>query len=163
MLSSARRLDKNAEEFALRLLARKDYSQAEMRQKLGQKGFSLTEIENVLHKLSTHQLLNDLRYAQNLANFYGKQKFWGPWRIKHKLKEKGIGPDLAEEVVAQEEKIFPAEERLKKLLEKKLKNRNLSEFSNQELKKLANQLYRYGYSWEEITNIFSREGGLTEE
>ena len=157
------RPEKKAEEFALRLLARKDYSQAEMRQKLVEKGFSLAEIENVLHKLSTHQLLNDQRYAQSLANFYGKEKFWGPWRIKHKLKEKGICPEIAEEVVAQEEKIFPAQERLKKLLEKKLKNRTLSEFSKQELQKLTNQLYRYGFSWEEIINILNREGGFTEE
>lgn len=157
------RLEKKAEEFALRLLARKDYSRAEMRQKLVQKGFSLEEIENVLHKLSAHQLLNDLPYAQRLANYYGGEKLWGPWRIKHKLKEKGIRPEVAEEIVAQEEKKFPAQERLKKFLEKKLKNRNLSEFSKQEIKKLTNQLYRHGFSWEEIFDTLSREGGLAEE
>lgn len=157
------RPEKKAEEFALRLLARKDYSRAEMRQKLVQKGFSLREIENVLHKLSVHQLLNDLRYAQRLANFYGREKLWGSWRIKHKLKEKGIRPEVAEEIVAQEEKNFPAEERLKKFLEKKIKNRTLSEFSKQEMKKLTNQLHRHGFSWEEIFNILNREGGLAEE
>lgn len=157
------RLENKAEEFALRLLARKDYSCAEMRQKLLQKGFSLREIENVLHKLSVQQLLNDLRYAQRLANYYAQEKLWGPWRIKHKLQEKGICPEVAEEAVTQEEKNFPVEERLKKFLEKKLKNRTLSEFSHEERKKLTNQLYRHGFSWEEIFHILSREGGLAEE
>lgn len=154
---------KKAEEFALRLLARKDYSCAEIRQKLVQKGYPLGEIENVLQKLSALQLLNDLRYAQRLANYYGGEKLWGPWRIKHKLQEKGISPKVTEEVVAQEEKIFPAEEKLKKFLEKKLKNRTLPEFSKEEMKKLANQLYRLGFSWEEIFVILNREGGLAEE
>lgn len=155
--------EKKAEEFALRLLARKDYSRAEMRQKLGQKGFSGEEIEKVLHKLSVRQLLNDLRYAQRLANYYGQEKLWGPWRIKHKLKEKGICPEIVEEVIGQEENKIPAEERLKKLLEKKLKNRTLSKFSKQEIKKLTNQLYRHGFAWEEIVAILNREGGLAGE
>lgn len=163
MLNSAICPEKKAEEFALRLLARKDYSRAEMRQKLGQKGFSGEEIEKVLHKLSAHQLLDDLRYAQRLANYYGQEKLWGQWRIKHKLKEKGICPEIAEEVIAQEEKKIPAEERLKKILEKKLKNRTLSEFSKKEIKKLTNQLHRHGFSWEEIVDILNREGGLAEE
>lgn len=163
MLSSAMPPEKKAEEFALRLLARKDYSRSEMRQKLGRKGFSGEEIEKVLHKLSAHQLLDDLRYAQRLANYYGREKLWGPWRIKHKLKEKGICPEIADEVIGQEEKKIPTEERLKKFLEKKLKNRSLSEFSKEEIKKLTNQLYRHGFSWEEIANILEREGGLAEE
>lgn len=163
MLRSIMCLEKKAEEFALRLLARKDYSRAEMRQKLLQKGFPLGEIENVLHKLSVQQLLNDPCYAQRLANYYAREKLWGPWRIKHKLQEKGICPEVAEEAVAREEKNFPATERLKKFLEKKLKNRTLSKFSKEEKKKLTNQLYRHGFSWEEIFHTLSREGGLTEE
>lgn len=163
MLISCMRPQKKAEEFARRLLARKDYSCAEMRQKLMQKGYSLEEIENVLQKLSALQLLNDLRYAQRLANYYGGEKLWGSWRIKHKLQEKGICPKVTEEIIAQEEKSFPAEEKLKKFLEKKLKNRTLSDFSKEEMKKLTNQLYRLGFSWEEIFDILKRERGLAEE
>ncbi len=155
--------EKKVPEIAWRLLARKDYSREEMRRKLKQKGFSFSEIEDVLQKLSAQQLLNDRRYGQRLADYYGREKLWGPVRIKHKLKEKGISPELADEIIAQEEKIFPAPERLKIFLKKKLRRRTLAEFSREEIKKLINQLYRQGFSWEEILDLINKEGGLAEE
>ncbi len=155
--------EKKAQEIAWRLLARKDYSREEMRRKLKQKGFSFSEIDDVLQKLSAQQLLNDLHYGQRLADYYGREKLWGPARIKHKLKEKGISSELADEIIAREEKIFPAQERLKIFLKKKLSNRALSEFSKEEIKKLINQLYRHGFSWEEIFDLINKEGGLAEE
>lgn len=154
---------KKGEEVALRLLARRDYSREELRQKLTKKGFALAEIEEVLAKLSAAQLLNDGQYAQRLASYYGREKFWGPGRIKQKLREKGIAEELAQEVIAQEEKNFPAVEKLRALLKKKLKKRTLGELAPKEIRKLNHYLYRHGFDWEEIMDILKKEGGLTEE
>lgn len=148
------------EEFALRLLARRDYSQEEMRKKLIQKGFPFGEVEEVLEKITTQRLINDRRYAQRLINYYGQGKFWGPYRLIQKLREKGISPELAKEVVTEEEKNFSASKRLKALLKKKLKNRALTELSAKEIKKITNYLHQHGFAWEDIVAILKEEGGL---
>lgn len=150
------------EELAFRLLARRDYSQEEMRQKLLKKGISSTETEEILKKLLAAQLLDDLRYAQRLVRYYGREKLWGSWRIIQKLKEKGIAEELAKEVVDKEEKNLLPEEKLRILLKKKLKQRTLSALSPKEVKKLSQHLYRQGYGWEDIVPIL-KEGGFAEE
>jgi regulatory protein len=48
---------------ALRILARRDHSRAEMLQRLTRKGFAANIVDAVLAKLAAQDLLNDLKYA----------------------------------------------------------------------------------------------------
>ncbi len=75
---------------AVRWLARRDYSRAELSQRLRQHGFAEEEVERALDGLTAAGYLSDARYAQSVvaqrAGRYGKRA------IAHALRERGIAP-----------------------------------------------------------------------
>ena len=77
---------------AVRMLARRDYSRAELRDRLARKGIPRDDIESTLDELVAAGYLSDARYATAVvaqrAGRYGKRA------IAHALREKGItAPD----------------------------------------------------------------------
>jgi regulatory protein len=78
---------------AVRWLARREYSRAELSQRLRQKGVEPADIERALDELAAAGYLSDARYAQAVvaqrAGRYGKRA------IIHALKERGIGTEDA--------------------------------------------------------------------
>jgi regulatory protein len=74
---------------AVRWLARREYSRAELAQRLRHRGVAVEEIERALDELAAAGYLSDARYAQAVvaqrAGHYGKRA------IVHALKERGIG------------------------------------------------------------------------
>ncbi|MBK8182199.1 MAG: regulatory protein RecX [Candidatus Competibacteraceae bacterium] len=80
---------------ALELLARREHSRLELRQKLIQRGFGAEQIGPVLEQLVTERLLDESRYAELYACSRA-DKGYGPLRVARELRERGI----PEEVVA---------------------------------------------------------------
>jgi regulatory protein len=77
---------------AVRMLARREYSRAELAQRLQQRGVPRDDVERALDDLQAAGYLSDARYAQAVvtqkAGRYGKRA------IAHALREKGIAaPD----------------------------------------------------------------------
>jgi regulatory protein len=74
---------------AIRLLARRDYSRAELAERRRRRGVEPDEVERTLDALAEAGYLSDARYAQAVvaqrAGRYGKRA------IVHALKERGIG------------------------------------------------------------------------
>lgn len=83
---------------AIRWLARRDYSRAELTQRLRQRGVADDDIERALDELAAAGYLSDARYAQTVvaqrAGRYGKRA------IVHALKERGIPAAEAAEALA---------------------------------------------------------------
>jgi regulatory protein len=78
---------------ALRLLARREHTRAELAKKLsGEAGRD--EIDAVLDRLQQAGLLSDARFAESLVAARGAR--FGAARLRHDLKAKGV----AEEVIA---------------------------------------------------------------
>ncbi len=159
---SADRL-KNAEETALGLLARRDYGREEMGLKLTAKGFPPTEIEDTLRKLEAKKILDDSRYARHLAISLAQEKILGPQRLRQKFFQKGIPADLAHDAMAIADATFPVKERLRHIMERKLKGRRLDELAFSEKKRLADALHRKGFLWEDVQAIMDESGGFTDE
>jgi regulatory protein len=151
------------ESVALRLLALRDHSRQELRQKIIARNFPPAEVDAVLEHLAGKGFLDDARYARKMAAHLSKDRMLGPQWIVQKLIQKGIPRDLVDEAVAEEEQDFPAAERVKKLLSKKLKSRTPAELSPAEMRKLGHFFYQRGFSWEDVQEIFHRGGGFTEE
>lgn len=74
---------------ALNLLARREHSVLELRQKLLQRGFPKGLIESVLERLSAEDLLSETRFAETYAH-NRVDKGYGPLRIQQELRERGI-------------------------------------------------------------------------
>jgi len=148
---------------ALRLLARRDYSRSELRRKLAGKGFSAAETDRVLAQCEARGFLNDRILAQRLAGFYSREKLWGPQKLLQKLIQRGVPVEMAREVITLEEDSGRTPERLRVILQHKLKGRDSLSLSAQDKKRLANYLQQRGYAWDDIWEALQETGGSVEE
>lgn len=73
----------------MRWLARRDYSQYEITQKLKMKGYDLSEIEEVITDFVQAGYINDGRFAENYISWRRKKGF-GPLHITLELEARGI-------------------------------------------------------------------------
>ena len=82
-------------ERALRLLARREHSRAELARKLEEHARSEDDLEALLDDLSRRKLLSDERYAESRAHALSRK--FGAARIAHELRAKGLDKELAEQ------------------------------------------------------------------
>ena len=82
----------SAKVMAVRMLARREYSRAELAQRLARRGVAREDIERALDDLRAAGYLSDARYAQAVVT--QKTGRYGKRAIAHALREKGItAPD----------------------------------------------------------------------
>ena len=82
-------------ERALRLLARREHSRAELAGKLRTYASPQEDVEALLEDLSRRRLLSDERYAESRAHALSRK--YGAARIAHELRAKGLDKELAEQ------------------------------------------------------------------
>lgn len=94
MSSSDDSTEAEAREAALRLLARREHSAAELKTKLASKGWPEDHIDQVIPALAEAGLQSDTRFAESFAR-QRAGRFYGPRRIVAELAQRGIGSGLA--------------------------------------------------------------------
>jgi regulatory protein len=82
-------------ERALRLLARREHSRAELVRKLAAHVRSEDDLESLLEDLLRRKLLSEERYAESRAHALSRK--YGAARIAHELRAKGLDKGLAEQ------------------------------------------------------------------
>ena len=82
------------------LLAKREHSAAELRNKLKQKEFAEDEIELLLKKLQQANLQSDSRYAESLIRSRVNRGY-GPRYIEQELFHKGVCSDTASAVLKE--------------------------------------------------------------
>ena len=85
--------------YAVGLLARRDYSTAELRRKLKDRGYLENAIEPVLIDLEETRKLDDQRYGANVVA-YRSRRGQGPARIRNELRRSGLGDDAIQAAVS---------------------------------------------------------------
>jgi regulatory protein len=86
---------------ALRVLARRDHSEAELRQKLAGYGFSVADIDEAVERCYAYNYLDDARYAlARCRDILRTGRGVGP-KILLELKRRGIPERIARETLAQ--------------------------------------------------------------
>lgn len=89
--------------YIVNLLARREYSEFELRNKMQEKAFSEEEIENALAHCQQKNWQSDKRFAENYLNARS-QRGYGINRIKQELRQlKGVSSDIIEEVFEETE------------------------------------------------------------
>jgi regulatory protein len=84
---------RSAHAFAIAYLARRDFSAADLRRKLKERGFAETAIEPVFAALEASNVINDDRYGENVVA-YRARRGQGPARIRQELKKSGLGSEV---------------------------------------------------------------------
>jgi regulatory protein len=82
---------------ALALLARRDHTAGELRQKLRVRGFTPDEIEEILPRLRDTGLVDDRRTARLLLERETAGRGTGPALLRAKLIAKGVAPGTIDE------------------------------------------------------------------
>ena len=77
-----------AREVALKLLARREHSRAEMATKLTMRGYARADIDPVLDALETQGLLSEARYVASYVRSR-IERGYGPHRIHAELRQRG--------------------------------------------------------------------------
>jgi len=137
---------------ALRILGRRDHSEAELRLKLERFGFSASIIDETIERCYRYNYLNDERYAlaksrEMLRNGRGI----GP-RILLELRRRGISENLAQTALQQTIEEFPAEEVFLQQLERRFAGFNYATAENKERHRVVSYFQRRGF---DLGTIFS--------
>ena len=85
---------------ALRLLARREHSERELRHKLAGRQFGDELIDTLVAELAAQGLLSDRRYAEAYVSGRFERGF-GPLRIQSELRERGVATDLVAQSLAE--------------------------------------------------------------
>jgi regulatory protein len=86
---------------ALRYLARREHSRAELARKLAPHAASRDALDALLDQLVAKRQLSDERYAEERARTLSRK--YGPAKIRHELGSQGIPEDIVERVCAGDE------------------------------------------------------------
>lgn len=83
------KIKSTAIQYVVYLLSKRDYSEAELRQKLKQKEFESEEIEQAIGKAQEQNWQSDERFCRQFIR-YRSQQGYGPSRLKQELRFKGV-------------------------------------------------------------------------
>jgi len=146
----------NARTAALRLLGRRDYTSAEIRQKLLEREYAEDEVESALASLRAERLVDDRRaaaaYVRNATAIKGR----GRHRIARELEARGLARDVVNETLSE----LPEADEVA-AIERFLRRRSLpARLSGPDRQKVFQQLLRRGFSADLIAKaVRAREQG----
>lgn len=92
----------SARDAAVRLLARREHAQREMRDKLGQRGYSPDVVDDALQDLLERDWLSDARYAASMARHRASQGK-GPRWVRSQLQAQGVAAEFIELALNQDD------------------------------------------------------------
>lgn len=141
---------------ALRVLALRDHSEAELRRKLKEKGYQELGIEQSVARLKELGYLDDLRFARSFASAALRNgRGYGP-RLKLELTRRGVEGGLVSQVLAELDQEFSERELLSQLMARRYPGFDPAAASDKEKRKVVGYLQRKGYS---LSAIFAQLKG----
>ena len=146
----------NAREIALKMLAARDHSSQEVRDKLISKEFSEETAQQVVEWLQGMNYLQDHDFAERLTSALVVRGY-GPHRIRRELIRRGVPEDLREEALAGATGFEP-------IMDEFIRGKLQGTPPTKKLKtQMSNTLYRRGFDWEDINQAFWRVFGEGDE
>ena len=130
---------------ALRLLARREHSRAELARKLAPHAESFVLLEKLLSELESRKQLSEERFAEGRARLLSRK--YGAAHIRHDLKSKGVADEVIDRVSSEGEL-----ERARAILERKYRQ---PATTREELAKRMRFLQSRGFSYEIIRSALS--------
>ncbi|MCA1557210.1 MAG: RecX family transcriptional regulator [Acidobacteria bacterium] len=141
---------------AVKLLAAKPRSVAELRERLMEKEWTNENVvDAVLKKLSEYGYLNDERFAFGYASYKVRQKPVGRQRLQRDLQMKKVPRETADEALNLVFEETPEEDLIDRAIEKRTRLRGRPN-TRAEVKSLIDHLMRQGFSYDLISNKVRR-------
>ena len=138
---------------ALRLLARREHSQYELRRKLKARGYGERLVDELLAELITERLLSDTRYAEAMVTNRASRGY-GPLRICMELRDRGVAEGIVDKVLQEAEVDW--EERLRHTYDRKYGGSAVESFKTWASR--AQFLKNRGFSVDAIRRVIGNYG-----
>jgi regulatory protein len=143
---------------ALRMLGRRELSEAQVRQRLQRRQHTAEDIDAAVERLRAERAIDDLRVAEAIARTQTSVKRRGKLRVRRQIEQAGISPALARRVTDDVFDALDPETLIGAALAKRLRGReriaDAAEFS---------RLYRYligqGFEPERVLAILRNHKG----
>jgi SOS response regulatory protein OraA/RecX len=114
-------------EYALRALARRAHSAAELRRKLTQRAASPSDVAPTMAKLREYGLADDKQFSEAFAVSRLTNDGFGRQRVLRDLRAKNVPPAVAEEAVKKTFAEVDEHELIDRFLQRKYRSKNLPE------------------------------------
>ena len=141
---------------ALRLLARREHSQYELRRKLKARGHGERVVDGLLAELITERLLSDTRYAEAMVTNRASRGY-GPLRICMELRDRGVAERIVDKVLQEAEVDW--DECLRHTYDRKYGEMAVESFKNWASR--AQFLNNRGFSVDAIRRVIGNYGAST--
>ena len=140
---------------SLRMLALRDHSEAELRKKLGGKGYREQEIEESVARLKELGYLDDLRFARGFASSAMRNGRGYGTRLKLELARRGVAAGIVSEVLGELSEEYGEKELLAELFGRRYPGVDPETATDKEKRKVVGYLQRRGFS---LSAIFRELG-----
>ncbi|MFC1513928.1 regulatory protein RecX [candidate division KSB1 bacterium] len=157
-LFSEAAIEKGKEQ-AFRLLSYRARSKNELKNRIVQSGLGINTAETVVNDLEKIKLIDDEEFAFSFVRDIINRKPAGEFLVKNELKKKGIKEDIINKVV---NKVFSEIDRIE-LARKGMRQwiaRHPKTGLVERRKKIADFLYRRGFSWSTIEEVVGDDSAI---
>ena len=110
---------------ALKMLAQRDLSERQVRQRLVRKGHEQDAIDGAVAQLREEHAIDDARVAQTIARTAATAKHRGRLRVRQEIERAGIGRDTAARAIDDVFETIDTDALIEASLNKRLRGRNL--------------------------------------
>ncbi len=140
---------------ALTLLARRELSEAQVRQRLARKGYENGEIDEALTRLKDERAIDDQRVAEAIARTEITLKRRGRLRVRRRIEQAGIAPATARHATDSAFAELDPGALLEAALHKRLRGRETIA-DDREHQRLYRYLIAQGYESDQVIRTLSR-------
>ncbi len=140
---------------ALRLLMRREYTAAEVRERLRDRGYSEDTVDDCISRLTADRTLDDRRVAANHIRTAREIKSRGRLRIERELAQRGIAPALAHELLGD----LPKDDDQAQIARVMARKHLPARLSLAERRRIFQHLLRRGFPADAISRALRSRGG----
>jgi regulatory protein len=138
----------------LKMLARRELSESQIRQRLGRKGHSESDIDEAVERLRAERAIDDARVAAAIARTETSIRRRGKLRVRMQIERAGIGKDLAKRAVDEVFGEIDDDELIEASLRKRLRGRDTIA-DDREFQRLYRYLVGQGFETDKIMRVLS--------
>jgi regulatory protein len=134
---------------ALKMLARRELSEAQVRQRLVRRGYAADDVDAAIEKLRAERALDDARVAETIARTQSLGRGRGKFRVRQEIEAAGIGRAVADHAVAEAFKDVDSNALLDAAIARRLRGRS-GAVDDREFKRLFRYLVGQGFESDRV-------------
>jgi regulatory protein len=144
----------------LKMLARRELSESQIRQRLGRKGHSEIDIDEAVERLRAERAIDDARVAAAIARTETSIRRRGKLRVRMQIERAGIGKDLAKRAVDEVFGEIDDDELIEASLRKRLRGQDTIA-DDREFQRLYRYLIGQGFESDRVMRTLRARRGRT--